>query len=71
MIKFENINKLVTKEDYYYVHKLLGIFCLVNFTYRYISLCFFGTMNFKYDYVIICITLHGLLSMSSLIFHSP
>jgi hypothetical protein len=69
MIKFENINKLVTKEDNYYVHKLLGLFCLVNFTYRYISLFFFGTMKLKYDYDIICISLHGLLSISSLIFH--
>ncbi|KAL7561799.1 hypothetical protein ACA910_013337 [Epithemia clementina (nom. ined.)] len=67
--------KLFTNEDPIGVHKYLGIFCLLNFAYR------FGHMYFgdptaglgsstKSFWPILSMVPHALLSLSSLIFHT-
>ena len=67
----ENINKLNTKEDYYFIHKILGFICLSNYVYRYYLLFIYGNMFLESRSSIILILLHGVLSCSSLIFHIP
>jgi hypothetical protein len=66
-----NINKLVTKEDPNYIHKLLAMISLFNYTYRYYLLFLYGTMFLNTPLDLLIIALHGCLSLSSLIFHIP
>lgn len=65
------VRKLFTEEDKYFIHKVLGLIALISFIYRYfIILPSTGTLGFSNDYFsYITISLHMLLSMSSLIFH--
>lgn len=67
----KNLYKLITKEDKFHIHKFLGIFSLTNYIYRYYLLLFYGSfyLNTKTDLCIVAV--HGLLSLSSLIFHIP
>ena len=71
-IQTQNIKKLVTKEDSTHSHKILGILCLLNFIYQFYHLFRYGKMNLEFspDTPII-ILLHGILSLSSFIFHVP
>lgn len=69
VLKTENVRKLFTKEDPQFVHKCLGIFCLANFTYRYIQLLTHGSMDITISYDVFTVLIHALLSWSSLIFH--
>lgn len=71
MINFGNIYKLFTKEDSMSVHKILGVLVLAHFTYRFYCLFKSGSflINSKWD--ILFVVLHGLLSVSSIIFHIP
>jgi len=39
-----NLHKLVTKEDSTHIHKILGIFSLANYIYRYYLLFCYGSM---------------------------
>lgn len=65
----KNFYKLFTKEDSLLIHKFLGISCLCNFLYRYYYLFIYGDMGFNNTLLTpISIILHGLLSISSLIF---
>ena len=66
-----NLYKLVTKEDSYHVHKILGIFSLIHYIYRYYLLLVYGSMFLKTPIDMYTIVLHGCLSVSSLIFHLP
>eukprot|EP00040_Diaphanoeca_grandis_P038863 m.257555 g.257555 ORF g.257555 m.257555 type:complete len:460 (-) comp35410_c0_seq1:130-1509(-) len=64
------IKKLFTKEDPLYLHKILGLFALCSFAYRY-GYCMptYGNLNFNntwFDHF--TIAAHLLLSCSSLIF---
>lgn len=64
--------KLFTKEDEYFIHKSLGLGCLISYCYRYFYLLpRTGSLGFErgglIDYG--TLLLHGLLSCSSLIFH--
>ena len=67
--------KLFTRDDPIGVHKYLGIFCVINFIGRYRQMYFgdpaagFGSRGHPW-FAIICLLPHGLLSMSSLIFHT-
>lgn len=71
-LRLHNLFKLSTREDYFFIHKYLGIFCLINFIYRYYCLFVYGDMNFDNTSMTpFSITLHGLLSVSSLIFRVP
>ena len=54
----ENINKLNTKEDYYFIHKILGFICLSNYVYRYYLLFIYGNMFLESRSSIILILLH-------------
>ena len=69
------IQKLFTKEDPIGVHKYLGIFCLLNFAYRFGHL-YFGDMaaglgsSTKSIWPMLALFPHALLSLSSLIFHT-
>lgn len=71
MINFNNLYKLNTSEDSSYIHKSLGIICMYNFAYRYVNYLFYGTMNLQNSLGISSILLHGVLSISSFIFHIP
>ena len=70
-IRTENIPKLVTKEDNYHIHKILGIICIVNFIYQYVYTIIYGKTDMDNEYGQYIIIAHGLLSISSLIFHIP
>ena len=71
-IIFDNLYKLKTKEDYADIHKIIGTSCLIHYIYRYFCLLYYGDMKFKYDsFTPIIISLHGVLSISSLFFHVP
>ena len=37
-MNIENIPKLITKEDPYHIHKILGILSLGHFTFRYYNI---------------------------------
>lgn len=72
------IQKLFTKEDPIGVHKFLGVFVLLHFAFRYTQMFFgdpsagLGTRLGKGPSVVaaLCLVPHGLLSLSSLIFHT-
>ena len=66
---YDNIYKLITKEDGLHIHKILGGIILVNYCYRYFYYILIGNMNFTSYFDIYLLCLHGLLSTSSLIFH--
>lgn len=68
---YNNLYKLITKEDSSYLHKILGSIVLLNYGYRYIYYIVTGSMNFKTNFDLYLLFLHGLLSTSSLIFHIP
>jgi len=63
--------KLVTKEDPYMLHKFLGTFVLIHYVYRYYLLFRYNDMFLMNPTGMNCIYIHGLLSISSLIFHIP
>jgi len=67
----ENLHKLVTREDPLHIHKTLGVVCLGNFFYRYYLLLAYGTMFLDTPSGIGSVALHGILSLSSLVFHLP
>lgn len=69
-MSFENIPKLITKEDHYHLHKTLGILSLGHFAYRFYHLIH-GSMNFTTTYDISYLGLHFLLSSTSLNFKIP
>lgn len=71
-LKTRNLFKLITREDPQFIHKTLGISCLLNFIYQFFNLFRYGNMYLKHNsYAPYLISLHGLLSMSSFIFHVP
>ena len=71
-LNIRNIYKLVTNEDNFHIHKIIGISCLINFIYQFYHLIFYSYLPLatskKRDFILI---LHGLLSLSSFIFHVP
>ena len=70
--KIQNTYKLITNEDSLMIHKIFGISCLANFIYQFYYLIFYSYLplgNSKYKELIL--VLHGLLSISSFIFHVP
>ena len=71
MLRDTNIHKLVTKEDPIHLHKILGLGSLINFIYRYYLLICHGSMFLDTPTDLALIGMHGLLSISSLIFHIP
>jgi len=63
--------KLFTKEDYFNLHKTLGIACLLSYIYRFAHVGA-SDMNFSAGPMTLAvIALHTLLSVSSLIFRIP
>jgi hypothetical protein len=71
-IKTRNLFKLVTHEDNFNFHKLLGISCFIHFVYQFHHLITFGKMNLiDNNYAPFLFMLHGLLSLSSFIFRVP
>lgn len=66
MIK--NGGKLITNEDKFHFHKILGLSCLLHFIYRYCKFIFEGSMGFNTNYDAYLVCIHMLLGMSSLIF---
>jgi hypothetical protein len=42
MLADTNLHKLSTKEDAAHIHKILGIFSLAHYIYRYTLLLFYG-----------------------------
>jgi len=70
-INYENFYKLNTKEDSTFLHKSLGFICLLHFFYRYFLYFYYGSMFFSSSYDLFFINLHGVLSISSFLFHIP
>lgn len=62
------IKKLITHEDKFYIHKILGFIVLINYIYRFSLLFFISDMNLKNNLSMFFLGIHGLLSLSSLIF---
>ena len=71
ILNLENIHKLNTKEDSTFLHKYLGFLCLSNFIYRYAYYFTYGNMNLNNIFSMFLVFVHGLLSISSFIFHIP
>ena len=71
MINLNNSYKLFTSEDSLHIHKTLGIISLSNFIYRYANYLLFNTMNLNNNLSLFLISIHSILSVSSLIFHIP
>ena len=69
--RFYRFYKLVTHEDNFHIHKILGMVALGNFFYRYICYWRYGSMFLDNPQGIYTVGLHGLLSISSLLFHIP
>ena len=63
-----NLYKLSTKEDSFLIHKILGSICLINFLYRFSLLLTTNSMKFETPLDLYLISIHGVLSVSSLIF---
>ena len=70
-MKTENLGKLLTKEDPQMMHKILGGFCILHFVYRYLMLFMYGNMQLNNNIAAVCVSVHALLSVSSLIFRIP
>jgi hypothetical protein len=70
-MNFENLHKLFTREDSTNIHKILGSISLFNYIYRFGSLFLYGNMFNDNLNALYLIGIHGLLSVSSLIFHIP
>jgi hypothetical protein len=66
-----NLRKLFTKEDPIHIHKTLGLLALFNFIYRFYLLLFYGTMRLNAPLALGMTAVHGVLSISSLVFHIP
>ena len=60
--------KLNTSEDFFYLHKILGGVVLLNYLYRFTILFSKNHMNLENPISIMLLVIHGILSLSSLIF---
>jgi len=56
-MNIENIPKLMSKEDPYHIHKMLGILSLGHFAFRYYHLMY-QSMHFDTDYDISLLSIH-------------
>lgn len=71
-INHRNLFKLVTHEDVFHVHKMLGVLCLSHFVVRIACLCLYGDMLFTREWTdVLLLFCHLLLSFSSLMFAIP
>ena len=71
-LKTQNLFKLFTKEDQTNIHKIIGIFSVINFIFQYSTLIIYGEMHMRQSsFTPYILAIHGLLSLSSLIFHVP
>jgi hypothetical protein len=72
-MRFENLYKLFTREDRFQLHKICGLFSLLHFFYRAYLLVSTGSMRFEDNFglTVAAISIHFLLSTSSLIFKIP
>jgi len=49
-MKLGNIYKLVTHEDIFHIHKILDVFVLSHYAYRYYNVIFNNMVNVVNDY---------------------
>lgn len=63
--------KFFTHEDRFQVHKLLGIYCLLHFIFRWLQVLVTGDAFSGSWGSLISVLPHGFLSCSSFIFHIP
>lgn len=72
--KDANFNKLFTKEDKMFLHKIMGILSILSYFYRYV-ICYskYGNLGFKEDTIFNWITyiIHFNLALTSLFFRVP
>lgn len=71
-IRIHNLPKLITKEDFNHIHKVLGFGSLIHYVYR--LYLFLTTRSMKFDdsyFTFFSILLHCALSLTSLIFKIP
>lgn len=65
------IKKFFTHEDHYNIHKVLGITSFIHFLYRFFQIYKNGQAGINDTNVHYVVLLHGLLSISSLMFKIP
>ena len=72
-LKLSHLPKLLgRREDSFHIHKLLGLTCLIHYSYRFYEWKNNLEMSFTNDYrTLAVIIIHTMLSISSLIFHIP
>eukprot|EP01041_Mallomonas_annulata_P004732 gene4732-9400_t len=72
IVRLHNVPKLVTKEDFFHLHKLIGIASMIHYIYRFYLVLTTRSMNFDNSlWTLGAILLHSTLSVSSLIFKIP
>ena len=71
MINTENLHKLSTKEDPYYLHKIFGAICFLNFAYQSFYVVLYHKSHIDNPVGCVLMGCHALLPISSLIFHIP
>lgn len=67
----DSVKKFFTHEDHYNIHKLLGVSSMIHFLYRFIMILKYGNAGFNQYNVYYVVVLHGLLSISSIMFKIP
>ena len=70
-MNIENLHKLITYEDSLGIHKIFGIIVLFHFLYRFTIILRYNTMFFISPLDLYLVGIHGILSLSSLIFKIP
>lgn len=68
-----SLYKLITKEDHFHVHKLLGVCCLIHYAYRWCMWLRYRDMLFGDDKTVsaVLLMMHLLLNLSSFLFPIP
>ena len=59
---------LISKHDFFHIHKFLGFICLIHFVYRIYLIFIYSNAFFNNNLDIFCILLHLFLNISSLYF---
>ena len=67
-MNIENLHKLATREDSLGIHKIFGSIVLIHYLYRFTIILKYNTMFFISPLDLYLVGIHGILSLSSLIF---
>ena len=70
-MNMETLHHLITRHDYFHVHKIMGTLSLAHFAYQYTHLLWNGSFNLSPTILHWTLPLHTALSLSSLLFRIP